>query len=533
MSRFNNEKEFLRELEQFAEQQRQLIEAEVSGFSTNAKDQAERIEKSKDDFEYFCRTYFPHYIKKSKSVFHQYMYENIDLWMNDSKSVNSVTAAPRGEGKSTLFTQLLPIWCVLTERKKFIVIVMDSLEQATMMLEAIKVELSFNARLSQDYPKAAGQGPTWQVAKAVTKQNVMLVAAGSGKKLRGMRHGPYRPDLVVLDDIENDENVQNKKQRDKLQKWIDKAILKLKERGEKMDVVYIGTVLHYDSVLNRTLKNPLWRPKRFKAIIKWPDRMDLWDKFEEILINSKDQVKADRFYKENKEAMDYGAVVSWPDAEPIVELMKERALSHSAFDSEMQNDPTDSENAPFKDIQFWVHDSDWVFYGAVDPSLGKRNKSNDPSAILVGGWDKANGRLDVVVGDVARRLPNLIIQRVIDLQKEFRCVLWAVESVQFQEFLRTQLISEGIKQGVPVPAMGVIPSTDKDLRIQSLQPFVEHGNIRLHKSQTVLVEQMQHYPEADHDDGPDALEMLWSIATSGAAGIPQILSAGRQEMVIR
>ncbi|MEI3478173.1 MAG: hypothetical protein V8Q84_02670 [Bilophila sp.] len=26
---------------------------------------------------------------------------------------------------------------------------------------------------------------------------------------------------------------------------------------------------------------------------------------------------------------------------------------------------------------------------------------------------------------------------------------------------------------------------------------------------------MRHFPRADHDDGPDALEMLWRLATSG------------------
>ena len=38
------------------------------------------------------------------------------------------------------------------------------------------------------------------------------------------------------------------------------------------------------------------------------------------------------------------------------------------------------------------------------------------------------------------------------------------------------------------------------------------GQILLHRSQYALIEQLRFYPEADHDDGPDALEMLWRIA---------------------
>jgi hypothetical protein len=41
-------------------------------------------------------------------------------------------------------------------------------------------------------------------------------------KLRGLRHGPYRPDLAILDDIENDELVRNPDQRDKLDNWLKK-----------------------------------------------------------------------------------------------------------------------------------------------------------------------------------------------------------------------------------------------------------------------------------------------------------------------
>ena len=162
----------------------------------------------------------------------------------------------------------------------------------------------------------------------------------------------------------------------------------------------------------------------------------------------------------------------------------------------------------------------------MDPSLGKKNKSGDPSAILVGGWDKNNKRLDVVEADIARRKPNVIIQRTINLQIEYKCILWAFEAVQFQEFCRTQLISESIAQGTPVPAQAVIPNTDKMLRIESMEPYVTNGNIRLHRSQNTMIEQMQHFPQVDYDDGLDALEMLWTLASRNAGGIPGIITSG-------
>ena len=82
---------------------------------------------------------------------------------------------------------------------------------------------------------------------------------------------------MVLDDIENDENVRSPEQRDKLHTWLKKTIMPLGAAGEKLDIIYIGTILHHDSVLNRTLDNPAWRSARFKAILKFPDNMALWD----------------------------------------------------------------------------------------------------------------------------------------------------------------------------------------------------------------------------------------------------------------
>jgi predicted phage terminase large subunit-like protein len=94
--------------------------------------------------------------------------------------------------------------------------------------------------------------------------------------------------------------------------------------------------------------------------------------------------------------------------------------------------------------------------------------------------------------------------------------------VQFQEFFRQELVKQSAKAGVPVPAVPLIPHSDKDLRIESLSPHVNNGLILFNQAHTVLNSQVRHWPEADHDDGPDALHMLWMLAVSRAGGIPKI-----------
>jgi predicted phage terminase large subunit-like protein len=523
------------DLAAFAASLRQRIEAQVTGFDPDPAACAARRKRATADFDTFVNTYFPHYIRSPhKSELHRYLFRRLVEIVGSDKSETDAIAAPRGEAKSTLVSQLFVLWCLVTGRKKYPVIVMDSIDQAYPMLEAIKAELEFNPRLTMDFPEATGQGRVWQSGTIVTRGDAKVQVAGSGKKLRGLRHGPHRPDLCVLDDIENDEQVRNPEQRDKLQSWLTKTVLPLGGAVGKYDVVYIGTILHYDSVLSRTLNNKMWRTARFRALLQWPDRMDLWDCWEELLRNEGEEA-ADLYHARHSADMELGAVVSWL-ARPVLALMRIRARDgHDAFDSEYQNDPVAGDGAPFANcIQFWVSRlSDWVFYGAVDPSLGKAGASRDPSALLVGGLNRVTGVLDVVEAAIRKRLPDKIIEDVIDLHREYHCVLWVVETVQFQEFLRTELIRRSAARGIPVPARAVQPISDKLLRIETLQPHVRNGLIRLHPSQTTLIDQLRHFPKADHDDGPDALHMLWMAATSGLASVsistrtPRVPTAGR------
>lgn len=530
-------KTFLDDIGRFAAEFRQIIEAEVDGFDPDPEASRQRRERAWQDFEYFARTYFPHYIKSANSRLHEYLYRRLPEIADSTRAETDDIAAPRGEAKSTITSQIFVIWVTVTERKWYSMIGMDAFDQAAIMLEAIKAEMEGNPRLAMDFPgSCGGAGRVWQAGVIVTRNDRKIEAVGSGKRIRGRRHGPHRPDLFVGDDLENDENVKTPEQRDKLQAWITKAVLKLGGAGEKFDCIIIGTILHYDSVLARLQKNPLWRSAKFKAVMRWPDRMDLWDAWENTLL-AQGEEPAGRYYAAHKVLMDAGAEVSWPTARPLVELMKIRARDgHASFDSELQNDPLSDDDAPFaKVINFWVDRlAQWIFFGACDPSMGKAGASRDPSALLIGGLNRETGILDVVEALIRKRLPDRIIEDIITLQTQYRCFLWGVETVQFQEFLRTELVKRSAARGIAVPARAVQTITDKTLRIETLQPHMANGLIRLHPSQSTLIEQLRHFPKADHDDGPDALEMLWKIATAGfGSALPQSRGRRRAASLLR
>lgn len=531
-------KEFQAELNTLAGKLRYFTEMHISGLGVTPEEKSRRQTRARKEFQFFAKTYFPHYISRHDSVLHTYLYNRLPKVVRRSSrsarknGVKLAVAAPRGEAKSTLVTQIFTLWCAITGSRKYIPIIMNTQHQAAAMLEAIKVELESNTRLLLDFPEACGVGPVWKGGVMVMNGGTKIQAFGAGRRMRGLRHGSYRPDMVICDDLENDENVRRREQRDKLENWLRSTVLKLGSADDSMDLLVVGTILHHDSLLSRLMQNPLWEHARFQAILQWPQDMAIWDAWQACLINE-GEAAANAFFRKNRSHMEAGSQVSWPKVRSLETLMKMRARDgHRAFDAELQNQPVRA-NAIFQEPTFWVQKNpSWATFGAVDPSMGKSGGRGDPSAILIGGFERESGVLYLLEADIRPRLPDRIIEDVIAYQARYDCRLWVVEAIQFQEFFKDELVRRSAKRGLPVPARGVKPSKDKGLRISSLQPHISNGLIRFHRSQGTLLDQLRYWGETSygdgHDDGPDALEMLWRAVNENNSTMGAFRSVGRR-----
>ncbi|EPE3084883.1 hypothetical protein ACSHFC_003976, partial [Morganella morganii] len=145
MSKKVSLKEFKASLQEYIAGLRQTIEAECLGFDADpAAADARRLQVSDadDGYSFFVETYFPHYVRHhSRSQLHDYLFSRLPKIVASPAAESDAIAAPRGEAKSTLVSQLFVLWCIIRGIKKYPVIIMDSIDQAYPMLEAIKAEL--------------------------------------------------------------------------------------------------------------------------------------------------------------------------------------------------------------------------------------------------------------------------------------------------------------------------------------------------------------------------------------------------------
>jgi predicted phage terminase large subunit-like protein len=531
------DKQFDKELARLREQ----ITAATKPLSEAGKN--ERIKKAADDMMYFAETYFPHYMTCAPSELHKYFANRYrEMICGEGNLVShpkEATAAPRGNAKSTWTTLILPLWCAAFKHRYFVLIVSETNTQAEDFISFIKAELEINERLAQDFPDLCGEGSVWRAGTIITRSGVKIRGVGAGQKLRGMRHGAFRPDLVVCDDLENDEAVMSAEQRKKLSKWFFKALMKI---GQPNTIfIVIGTILHYDSLLSELLKTPGWCGRKFQSVIKWADNQALWDEWERLFRDAtatkeEAQAAADTFFEINKRGMLKGAEVLWPEREPYYMLMKMRiSEGASNFDSEKQNEPVNPEDCLFDtdDIQFWdngdVDVNGVAFLGAVDPSLGE-GKRSDPSAIM-GGWWK-DGVLWLEIADEERRRPDKIINDIYAYHEKYTFNRFGAEAVQFQKFFATSLETEAKERGKTLPVREIKSVTNKHLRIERLQPWLKNGWVRLKRHHRALLTQIAQYPMCAHDDLLDALEMLVGLCESynKSSGPFKLFAAGKSMM---
>lgn len=490
--------------------------------------------------EAFAHLYLPAHFKDPPSRMHREVMVGLQEITLARRGARVAVAAPRGHAKSTIVSLACVLWCICYDREKFIILISNTAGQADDLLSHVKAELESNPRLLVDFPRVCEEPgtkpgpPRWRQDEIITRNGVRICAFGAEKKIRGRRHRQDRPGLIILDDVENEELVASQDRREKLLNWFTKAVLKAGDR--RTNVVAVGTIMHYGSLLADLVdpqRSPGWEGRKYKAVLAWSARPELWEAWEKIYNDLADgsgkggPEAAGRFFAANREAMLAGTEVLWPEREDYYRLMEMRLTEGVAsFDSEKQNEPINPAECLFRveDMVFWddqYHAPEALFaavghhgefYGACDPSLGKAGRHRDGSAIITILRDRKTGFLYVIDADIARRPPDEIIQAITEYHRVRKYRAFGFECNHFQDVLADDLTKYSREKGHLVPIRKITSKGDKVIRIQGLQPKVKTGTIRFSRKHRTLLDQLRQFPKAAHDDGPDALEMAVSVA---------------------
>jgi predicted phage terminase large subunit-like protein len=368
------------------------------------------------------------------------------------------------------------------------------------------------------------------------------MALGTKSKVRGRKYGIHRPDLVINDDLENSDMVRSEAEREWIRyQWFDKDLMHIHgEKGTFTDILVVGTILGKESLLYKLLdpsEYPDWTSRKFKAVQQFSES-PLWDQWEGLYKDRFDENRIDtarKFFSDNKDEMLEGTEVLWPEGDPYYDLMIDKISNYSAFLSEKQNNPLDESRilVPLKDLRFENFAQGWIQdiiknkrnprYGALDPSLGKKNKKGDYSCITVIIRDLKSGYILVHVLDLKRRSVEDQIESILKYHQKYKYKLFAVETNAFQLVVADTLRKYSRRSGLYVPVKDVIVKSDKKMRFEKHIPIIKDGTVifdslKYNNNNTYFksIEQITTFigdGKDAHDDAVDSLTLSLDLIT--------------------
>ncbi|MEI4615170.1 phage terminase large subunit [Bacillus cereus] len=414
---------------------------------------------------------------------------------------------------------------VVYRLQKYIVEVSETTDVAGDFIKWTVNQLKFNEKLREDFGGILHPKPSMNEVdnkyEFITSTGTKVEAKGIGTQMRGLRHLSERPGLFILDDLESGENTNTPELRAKNLHWFRSEMIEALGFGGIC--VYMGTIVHYDSLLNHVLtKRKDFISRKFPAILSWSEREDLWEEWRKLYnADEKDAVdQANVFYEANKEEMLRGTKVLWPQAYDYKYFMgKRESMGARAFNQEYLGNPVDEESQVFKPEYFtyWtdkdIENKQLEYFCGIDFAMGK--EKGDYTVILTVGRS-SNGIFYVVDMFIERVHPDILLQKAVEKSLQYQYSGIAVEAQQAQEWFADKLSQALQQSGYPSATRmkQIKQRTRKALRIESLLPDIQAGRIRFKRDQRLLHEMLEMYPNHNHDDGPDALHMAVSTGIS-------------------
>lgn len=165
---------------------------------------------------------------------------------------------PRGFAKTT-FLKLLCVWYVLFSHKQFILIVSGSEKKAISILSDICDMLS-SSNLRRLFGNWDANVETDQSTTKVFHfrgRDIVLWAVGAGTSVRGVNRKDSRPDVIIMDDIQEREDAPNADLADALLEWM-LSTLMLAASPFECTYIFVGNMYPQNAILQKLKNDPSW-----------------------------------------------------------------------------------------------------------------------------------------------------------------------------------------------------------------------------------------------------------------------------------
>lgn len=445
-----------------------------------------------------AKTFFPERFVAEFSPLHEIILQKID-----SPSRHTGVAAPRGIGKTSLVGLAKTTQAILFGKYKFIVYVSNSFDNAAMQTENLKRELTTNrlirqlfgpikARKIQDEDGFSDMDESFSKKMWITSTGVCVLPRGSGQQVRGLLFGNRRPDLIIVDDLEDTETIASDDVRKKRANWFDADLLNCVSQTDlNYKFIYIDTLKHHDALLEHILS----------------DKSGMWDSVRLELCDDNLKSNAPTFVSDEEILKKYNYYKAKGQLDVFYQELRNKAISteDSSFKPEYfkNYEERDLANKRIENILI------------LDPAKTVKTQS-DWSALVVVGLDMESGAIyvrDIIAGMF---YPDEIYTHLFELAYKWRCRTVGVEVTSLHEFITQPIRNEMSKRGSFFDLVELNATGKKEQRISALVPYYRQGYIYHNASSCFVLEtQLLEFPRPKRWDVMDALAYIVKMMEMG------------------
>lgn len=292
--------------------------------------------------EEWFKYYFPNYYTSEPAEFHIKATKRV-LANAEWYEVRSWARELSKSGR----TMMEVLYLAMTGKKKNILLISNSADNAERLLLPYKGILERNNRIIADYGIQKRVG-SWESSEFKTRKGVSFRAIGAGQSPRGTRNDASRPDVILIDDIDTDEFCRNAELVKERVKWIEQALIPTRSISNGLLLIACGNII-----------------AKYCCITEMGKKADKWD-----VVNIRDK----------------NGNSTWPQKNSEVNIKRvETSISYESFQKEYCNNPMDGGDT-FKDILFEKcpqlrHCDTVVIY--ADPAPSNSDKTNASSKAIV------------------------------------------------------------------------------------------------------------------------------------------------------